>query len=528
MKKILVIIGIVVLLFAAALAIFIATFDIDKYRPAVIEQIQRTTGQPVRIGKLSLGWRGGVSVEAGRFSLGQGSQPLIEVEKGRGVIRLMPLLRGQVQVGSVTLVKPSVYAERRADGTINLMEFLPKKVSQKQGASSQSKAGSVAAFFIGLIKVEGGTIRVKDLARPSPVDLTVRHLEMSVRNVSLTRLIDVELKAALFGDDQNIRLKGKIHPPLGDKPAWLENFRGEIDLSTFKKEQIEMIYPPAKQFGLEDLLAGNLTVEIETLPFDPAALAQVKAKIGLTGGKIAGNIAVEHIDSEPKTGFDLKAQDLLLERFVPAAKPEEPSVRGRFSGSFKGEMQGLDLDRMARTLGGKGTFSLADGVLVNLNVLREVFQRFSMIQGLEENLMARLPESYRQKFTAQDTALKNTQMALSAAGGVFTFDNLKIQTEEFELNGACQAGLDGSMNGSAVIKIEPQLSAAMVASVKELKYLADEQGCLEFPVMIQGRSPKISVLPDLNYLTQHLLATKVQDLVGDLLERAFEKKEKKE
>ncbi|MBI3320125.1 MAG: AsmA family protein, partial [Candidatus Omnitrophica bacterium] len=105
MKKLMIVCGVVVLLVIGGLAIFIATFDVDRYRPMVISRLEAALGRPVRLERLALGWHGGLAVELRRFAIdaettGQG-EPLASVERATATIHLLPLLKKQVQVASV-------------------------------------------------------------------------------------------------------------------------------------------------------------------------------------------------------------------------------------------------------------------------------------------------------------------------------------------------------------------------------------------------------------------------------------------
>ncbi len=205
-------------------------------------------------------------------------------------------------------------------------------------------------------------------------------------------------------------------------------------------------------------------------------------------------------------------------RLQPAASSDGPSLRGKLSGSFNGSL---------RTLTGKGNMMLEEGAVVHFNLLREVFQKISIIPGLVERLLANLPSSYQEKFQSPDTVLKKITLALSVTAGSLIFRDLQIETDTFELTGSADALFDGTVGGSAVLRVDQELSAAMIHGVSELEYLADAKNRIQLPVVFQGKSPKILVAPDLNYLTQHLLGNKVQDIVGGLLGKMLEKGLKK-
>ena len=160
---------------------------------------------------------------------------------------------------------------------------------------------------------------------------------------------------------------------------------------------------------------------------------------------------------------------------------------------------------------------------MNLNILREIFRRFSVIPGLVKRLESRLPESYKERFQAQHTLFQPIGLKVNVQDGAFLFAKLHVATVNFELNGSGKVGLDGTMAAQTQIWIEPQMSAALIRSVEELKYLTDDEGRLELPLVVHGVLPRVAVLPDIGYVTTRMVRPKAEELIGDLLEKAFEK-----
>lgn len=210
---------------------------------------------------------------------------------------------------------------------------------------------------------------------------------------------------------------------------------------------------------------------------------------------------------------------LPLERVLPAAGPSEPQLRGVLTTTLHGSTSTLDQQRLARALSGHGTLKLTDPVLVNLNVLREVFGRLSIIPGLMQTLESRLPPEYQEKLAANDTVLSPIDVSMEVEDGVMRFENLAIRSDTFRLSGDGRVGLDGQIMIRSILSIEPVLSSAILRSVNELKALATQDGELEMPLTIQGQAPRVAVLPDLNYVASKVIVTKAVDVLGRFLEK---------
>jgi hypothetical protein len=191
--------------------------------------------------------------------------------------------------------------------------------------------------------------------------------------------------------------------------------------------------------------------------------------------------------------------------------------------SLQGTAQGLAWAQLTQTLSGKGSLTLTEASLENLNVLREVFRRLSILPGLVEILEARLPESSKAKLATRDTILEPLALAITIEHGAFVFSNLRVVTDTFELEGEGRIGLDGHLSSRSLLRIDPELSAAIIKSVNEFQHLTDQRGRIEFPVILDGTLPRVMPLPDVPYVAARLLTTKATDLLGDLLQKALEK-----
>ncbi|MBI3088009.1 MAG: hypothetical protein HYY91_03905, partial [Candidatus Omnitrophica bacterium] len=191
----------------------------------------------------------------------------------------------------------------------------------------------------------------------------------------------------------------------------------------------------------------------------------------------------------------------------------------------QGAAQGLAWPEASRSLSGQGRLMLTEARIEHLNILREVFQRLSLLPGLLEALQARLPPSYQARLDARDTILHPVDAQVTAADGALTFAELHVETDDLVLKGAGRVGLDGTLTAQASVWIDPELSTAIIRSVNELQSLADARGRLELPVVVQGTLPRVAVLPDLGQIGSRLVVHKAQELIGGLLQRALEQEQ---
>lgn len=478
MKRLLILLAAIVLLVVLGLVVFLSTFDADRYRPLLVQQLTRALGTPVRLERLSLGWQGGVAVRLHGLTVEDpaSSEPLLQLDDTSAVARLLPLLRKEVQITAVLLTHPRIHVARDAQGRVNLLGLVPPPVgsgplvavahSPEPSAPSRGGVGTHAApvtFQISHIRIAQGSLHWTDALSPALPELWLRALDVTVTEFAPGKPMTVAIQAALAGepfDSASGLAQGESRAKSRDERPNLQ-VRGRVTLPG-----------PGREGAVE-----QLTVQLDAVP---------------------------------------------LEQLRPL-RPDEPHVRGRLTLRLQGGTHTLDPARVAQALSGSGTLRVAEPVLVHLNLLREVFARLSMLPGLMETLQARLPAEYQAKFSSPDTRFDPIELSVALADGAFRLQPTTLGTDVFHLVAGGSVGLDGALRLNGLLRIEPAFSSALIISVHELRLLTNPQGELEIPLLLSGSLPRVAVAPDLNYVASKLVATKIEDLLGAVLHKALEK-----
>ena len=220
--------------------------------------------------------------------------------------------------------------------------------------------------------------------------------------------------------------------------------------------------------------------------------------------------------------LDLSLEEIALQRILPEVSPDEPHLLGRLSLQVQGKLPTLDPLQVSRTFSAGGRLTLTEAKVANLNVLRAVFERLSMLPGVIERLQSRLPPAYQERLTRRDTLLAPMTFTGTVQQGVLEVDHLTVSAEGLDLSGTGWVGFPGAMRFHGVLRVEPELSRALIAGVTELERLTNAQGQLEFPLTIRGQFPRVVVLPDLDVIARKLLVTRVQDILGNILQQTLE------
>lgn len=97
-------------------------------------------------------------------------------------------LTRQASIGAVTLSGGQVRARREKDGTINLLALLqpPAESGPKAPPTSEpATAGTLPELRVGEVAVKDFSVELADLAAPTPAQLALKNLQVSVKDVTL-------------------------------------------------------------------------------------------------------------------------------------------------------------------------------------------------------------------------------------------------------------------------------------------------------------------------------------------------------
>lgn len=536
MKKVLALVLALVFFAAVGAVVFIATFDWNRLKPLLEKEAAKALGRPVRIGSVSLTFQNGLALDIGKIAVFEEEQspvPAAYLDQAKAVLDLRSLLSRQVVLSGIWLERPSLQLIRGADGGW--------AVAGIQGPSS---AGIIP-----------GEIRVTDSVGPRPMDFSLRGLTLYLKELAPGKPLNFKMAAAFFSSAENLRVRGILNPPAEkDQPGVFEEGALELDLDTLDLDGVARAFPVVAEWRLSNVLRGRFKAGLRHLVMAPQGLAQSRLEASLTGGKLGftqwdvllddvtvdaelendrlrlqtfsarlgeGSVeltgTVDSLSVMPLAQFEGGFKNLDLTPFVKESGPREPVLRGLLSLSVRGSAKGKTPPDLIQSAKGMGQVVLQKGVILNLNILRTVFESMSILPGVVEKLQSRLPESYQAKFEAKDTVLQDTKLPFTFESGTVIFNDIRLVSESFEMTGTIRVGFNGRVMGQGMILMDPELSAAFSASVKELSYLAADGERIGIPVFIQGRLDRLQILPDLGYIAKRLAVVKTQEVIGGLM-----------
>lgn len=556
-KKILIGLVVLVLLAAAALAVFIATFNAERYRPLVETKATEAIGFPVKLGGLSLTWKNGLALEVRDVVLqareGDTGPAPVTVESAFVALDIMPLLQGNLKMGAIVVERPEIRVERAPDGSLRgATELAEAQPASSEGSSASG--GTPLALFIQDLKIQEGKFVFHDTYGGRVAHYEIEQIALHLRNVSLLRPFPVQLKAAVFSREQNLTIGGTVHLKLAQGETVLRDFTVDTDLAQLDAEKLAQAFPEVAESGLPEL-AGKVHVALDDLVLREEGQPAIRANVQLSGGRAAlpdvdalENIVLTAVVTDQQlevkklqadwgggklggtgqvewpnapvisSSFQFSAEGLVLSKIVPPpVSPKDPGMTGTLSAAFKGTLAGPDQTVWMRTLRGDGQVKIAEPVITNLNILNEILSKLSIIPGVSQKIREGLSEEYLKKLESKDTKLEDINQPVRLADGMVFLDSIQIAAETFALSGRAQAALSGPLSGRVFAAIDPEFSAALTRSVRELEYVKDQDGRITIPVAISGTTQKPVILPEVQQIASRLAVSKTQELLTQAL-----------
>jgi len=167
------VIGGLIALIVLALVLVVVFVDPNDYRDDIERIVQNETGRKLTLsGELKLSIFPWLALETGAASLadapGFGDEPFVSIQDARVSVRVLPLLRGKVEVGTVTLEQPRIRLITDASGRNNwadLGKSEPTEPAPEQGAPTEVPTIAGLAINDASVTIENRQERSRSVVR---------------------------------------------------------------------------------------------------------------------------------------------------------------------------------------------------------------------------------------------------------------------------------------------------------------------------------------------------------------------------
>lgn len=552
MKKILIVIAILIALVALAAGILIATFDVNRFRPILVQKVREATGYDLKIGGMGLAFPGRLSLTVNDVSLSAGAaEPFVRVRSIAAAVDLASVLARAPRVTSIRIDQPVLLIERGSDGRFN---FETATTAPASGSGAQDSRAGAVALVVDSVVIENGRIEYLDGAQKPVRKLELSDLDLRINQIAAGKPLGFDGSAALLGRSQNVRVSGQVSPASGTAPLQISGVKLETDLEKIDYDKAIAAVPELRDFvragwkgrisaelsnftpapdaikNLESKIqldGGRLELSLAPLPVENAQ-ARISASQGrvrvdelaasFAGGRIGGGALADLTGSVPAVQFTLNALDLSVAQLASAGVSREV-LTGRLSGIFEGKSSGADAAAFTANLVGGGQISLRDAVVINFNLVREIVQKMSILPGASESIEKRLPPAYRQRLEQADTRLGPVDVPFTVSQGRVDIPQLALGAQDFTLRGSAVLYPGNILQAKASVEVAADLSKSIVGAVDAAKYFLNARGAMELPASIEGPLGQLKVVPDLSQATQRFVTDQGQKLLSDLLSK---------
>ncbi|HOW34979.1 MAG TPA: AsmA family protein [Candidatus Omnitrophota bacterium] len=586
LKTIFIIFLAVIVIFGVAVFIFLKTFDVNKYKPKILQQITKAIGRSADIQSLGLEFLPGQGVILNIKGLSIADNPEFSKENfltveniNLGINFYSYVTTRQIIVSSLQIQSPKVILIRDKDGKFNVQTFeiTKDKVSRNDSAAgagglfvreafaadgSTAEKGPLPALLIKSIRLNSGIVVYKDDSFDPAISLEINQLGLRVDDFSLDKPFEFFIDGSWLSARKNITAQGRGQADITNNALRLTDTKVISDLSDISLEQLLRSLPMLQTAGLQKNLEGQIQANIKEMVVGAKGLMALALEGKLAAGKmktkyielplenIAVNIrmtekALEVTDSSLDLGkgsiviqgriddymkaqdfkFNIQADDLDLKEII-AQKDPSVQFEGKLFGKFDTAGSGLSAGpAILDSLKGNGTLEVKEGKLVGINVLKLVLSKISMLPHLSEEIEANLPEKYKAKLNEKDTAFNKIRLNTTIAGHALAVDSAEVLADAFELSGNGQIKFNQELGMETLIAVPADLSKSMAASAQGLEYLLDENGRVSIPVRVSGKIPNLAFYPDLEYLGKRIMVNKGRQELDKVLDKVFKSSE---
>ncbi len=318
LKVVLIVVGaLAVGLVAAALALVLLV-DPNDYKDEIVQAAKEHTGRELKVeGELKLSLFPWLGVQSGGLELanapGFGRQPFARVNAVIVRVKLLPLLRKQVVVGTIVLDGLELNLMRNKSGASNWDDLAGGAPPTGKEPSAQGAAPAIAALSVGGIRITDGKILWLDERagqRYAVQALTLNSGEITVDLAKQT----LEISDFVLTADE-LRLSGAVR---AHQLQGAPRLGGHVELAPFAPRAL------MKGLGVEYQSSGSEVLSKLGLKTDfeasDAHLALSALDATLDDSRLRGSLSIKDF-AKPRYSFDLAIDQIDLDRYLPPASP---------------------------------------------------------------------------------------------------------------------------------------------------------------------------------------------------------------
>ncbi|WP_319581529.1 AsmA family protein [uncultured Pseudodesulfovibrio sp.] len=391
----LIVIGALAALFIAACIVLVLTVDPNDYKSQIADAVKEQTGREMKFeGDISFNFFPWLGLKVGPMALGNapGFSPseMVRINRAEASIRIMPLLSGDVAIGTVVLDGLTLNLAKNKKGVTNWDDLTKggdsdkKEAEKATGTESTSKSGQPKSLSVQGVEISNANIVYDDMQAGSKT--AINDLSLVIGEVGDKVRFPFELKFHLSLDNPKIDTR-----PVLTGFASFDQEAGSIQVEDMKFSMLNLeltglffakskndntsfsaelklaqtsVRELMKQLGMtppetsDPKVLENLTADLKVNGSDTAATLE-SLTIKLDQTLITAEGSVKNF-SKPAITINANVDDIDADRYLPPkseeakATPSQPAASTESAPAQEPDLSALkDLDLKARLTVGK-------------------------------------------------------------------------------------------------------------------------------------------------------------------------------
>lgn len=223
-------------------------------------------------------------------------------------------------------------------------------------------------------------------------------------------------------------------------------------------------------------------------------------------------------DESPTFHLDTRLEKVSVAKLVES---QAPSMSGMLEGTAAANLsvrgKGSEWEKIREVMTGTGNLILENGTLKDVNIADSVMKGIIGVPGLSNLIEPKIRQKYPSVFGVGDTVFEKLDAKLDIRDGIARVSDFRLAARDYSLSGEGEYALRNALDMHVAMTLSEALTADLVASVKESRYLQNSADQIEIPVRLRGGIPDVRAEPDLSKVARALQSEVLGDLLGKAL-----------
>ncbi len=265
MRKLVIAVVAVVVLFVLVMLLLPHIIDINQYRGEIQSQLQNRLHRPVQFGAMSLAVFP-LRVEVHDVNIGEdpryrSSLPFAQVGEMDISVKLLPLLSKTIAISSLTLKQPKIELIKDAAGVWNFASLgegptVPNSSAPAPAQAPAAPSSSSGSFSLDELKIADGQVAITDLQKHQPREV-YDHIDLKVDDFAPDKQFSIDLAAHVPGKGaETLSLEGKVGP-INQAQMLSTPFDGKLKLNEVSVAGAQKFLNTAALEGTDAMISGS-------------------------------------------------------------------------------------------------------------------------------------------------------------------------------------------------------------------------------------------------------------------------------